>query len=234
MVLARNAAAGRGFLYPFPSFSGQSDFVSQKSCICVTLMSQNPPVLLPRKSVFRHTLPHRRVRRQPLFRVSRKQRYNTLDFASKIVCQQGCCAPLLETQQQRDVPFAIPHFPRRCIYKLQKAACHACSENAKGSLRRCVAQTSFWAEMQKKGTVVSSAFPRSARRGRKITSRENFNIAKRGMIFSKNHPALFHILFRCLYSVEAPRLPVIQISSISSRLCQYGSIHAARSFRHLR
>lgn len=83
MVLARNAAARRGVLYTFASFSSQSDFVSQKSCICVTLMSQNPPVLLPRKSVCRHTLPHRRVRRQPLFRVSRKQRYNTLDFAKQ-------------------------------------------------------------------------------------------------------------------------------------------------------
>ena len=45
--------------------------------------SQNPPVLLPRKSVCRHTLPHRRVHRQPLFRVSRKQRYNTLDFPTE-------------------------------------------------------------------------------------------------------------------------------------------------------
>ena len=34
VVLARNAAAGRGLLYPFPSFSGQSDFASQKSCVC--------------------------------------------------------------------------------------------------------------------------------------------------------------------------------------------------------
>ena len=63
----------------------------------------------------------------------------------------GRLAPLLEIQRQRDIPFAIPHFPRWCIYKLQNAACNACSENAKGSLRRYVAQTSFWAEMQKKG-----------------------------------------------------------------------------------
>ena len=83
MVLARNAAAGREFLYTFASFSGQSDFAAQKSCDCVTLVSQNPPVLLPRKSVCCHTLPHRRVRRQPLSRVSRKQRYNTLDFAKQ-------------------------------------------------------------------------------------------------------------------------------------------------------
>ena len=70
-------------VYTFTSFSGQSDFASQKSCVCVTLVSQNPPVLLPRKSVCCHTLPHRRVCRQPLSRVSRKQRYNTLDFAKQ-------------------------------------------------------------------------------------------------------------------------------------------------------
>lgn len=151
MVLARNAAAGRRLLYTFTSFSGQSDFASQKSCICVTLVSQNPPVLLPQKSICRHTLPCRRVHRHPLSRVSRKQRYNTLDFAEQNRVPTGRLAPLLETPRQRDAPFAIPHFPRRCIYKLQKAACHACSENAKGSLRRCVAQTSFWTGMQKKG-----------------------------------------------------------------------------------
>ena len=150
MVLVRNAAAERGLLYTFTSFSGQSDFASQKSCICVTLVSQNPPVLLLRKSVCCHTLPHRRVRRQPLSRVCRKQRYNTLDFPAENRVPTGRLAPLLGTQRQRNAPFEIPHFPRECMYKLQNAACNACSENAKGSLRRCVAQTSFWTEMQKK------------------------------------------------------------------------------------
>ncbi len=40
---------------------------------------------------------------QPLFRVSRNQgvtRCNTLDFASKVVCQRGAAAPL-ETQEKR-------------------------------------------------------------------------------------------------------------------------------------
>lgn len=77
------AAAGRELIYTSASFSGQSDFAFQKSCICVTLVSQNPPVLLTRKSLCCHTLPHRRVCRQPLSRVSRKQRYNTLDFAKQ-------------------------------------------------------------------------------------------------------------------------------------------------------
>jgi len=90
---------------------------------------------------------------------------NTLDFAEQNRVPTGQLAPLLETPRQRDVPFAIPHFPRRCIYKLQKAACHACSENAKGSLCGCMAQTSFWAEMQKKGMIVSSAFPQPAAAG---------------------------------------------------------------------
>ena len=58
----------------------------------------------------------------PLFRVSRKQRYNTLDFAKQNRVPTGMLAPLLETQRQRDSPFAIPHFPRRCIYKLQKCS----------------------------------------------------------------------------------------------------------------
>lgn len=34
--------------------------------------------------------PRSRWRSQPLSSVSRKQRYNTLDFPRKIVCQQGC------------------------------------------------------------------------------------------------------------------------------------------------
>ena len=33
----------------------------------------------------------------------------SLDFASKIVCQQGCCSPLLEAQSQGDFSLWIPH-----------------------------------------------------------------------------------------------------------------------------
>ena len=45
---------------------------------------------------------------QPLSSVSGRKRYNTLDFASKIVCQQGCFSPLLETQSQGISPLWIP------------------------------------------------------------------------------------------------------------------------------
>ena len=65
---------------------------------------------------------HNLWRRKPLSRVSRKQRYNTLDFPAENRVPTGMLAPLLETQRQRDVPFEIPHFPLQCIYKLRNAA----------------------------------------------------------------------------------------------------------------
>ena len=46
----------------------------------------------------------RRIRKAAAVR----QRYNTLDFASKVVCQQGCCSPLLETQSRRGFRFGSP------------------------------------------------------------------------------------------------------------------------------
>ena len=51
---------------------------------------------------------------QPLSSVSGRQRYNTLDFASKIVCQQGCFSPLLETQSRGVASLWTPtYFPRK-------------------------------------------------------------------------------------------------------------------------
>ena len=150
VVLVRNAAAERGLLYTFTSFSGQSDFASQKSCICVTLVSQNPPVLLPRKSVCCHTLPHRRVRRQPLFRVRRKQRYNTLDFAKQNRVPTGMLAPLLETQRQKERSLCNPSFPSQ-VY-VQTAKTQIVMPALKMQKEACPLpeRASFWAEMQKK------------------------------------------------------------------------------------
>lgn len=56
---------------------------------------------------------------QPLSSVSGRKRYNTLDFASKIVCQQGCFSPLLETQSQGISPLWTPHiFSSQMVPKL--------------------------------------------------------------------------------------------------------------------
>ena len=41
---------------------------------------------------------------------SAPQRYNTLDFPREVVCQQGCCSPLLETQSQGVAPLWTPLF----------------------------------------------------------------------------------------------------------------------------
>ncbi len=72
-----------GFYIPLLPFPASRILLLKNPAFVLYLTSQNPPVLLPRKSVCCHTLPHRRVRRQPLSRVSRKQRYNTLDFAKQ-------------------------------------------------------------------------------------------------------------------------------------------------------
>ena len=71
-------------------------------------------LMLPRKG--QSFLPERRncnhtFRGVLHFRLpSALQRYNTLDFPRKIVCQQGCYSPLLETQSQRgSTPLWIPH-----------------------------------------------------------------------------------------------------------------------------
>ena len=123
------AAAGRELIYTSASFSGQSDFASQKSCICaVAHITKSACPTAAKKRLLPHSAAPQSMP-PPLFRVSRKQRYNTLDFAEQNRVPTGMLAPLLETQRQRDVPFAIPHFPRRCIYKLQKCSLIAQLEN---------------------------------------------------------------------------------------------------------
>ena len=111
----RVAAAGRGLIYTSASFSGQSDFVSQEFCICVnTVVTKSACPTAAEKRLSASICLCRRCRSQPLSSVSGRKRYNTLDFASKIVCQQGCFSPLLETQSQGDVPLWTPHFSSHC------------------------------------------------------------------------------------------------------------------------
>ena len=47
---------------------------------------------------------------QPLSSVSGRKRYNTLDFASKIVCQQGCSRPYWKPRAEGIFPLWTPHF----------------------------------------------------------------------------------------------------------------------------
>ena len=133
MVLVRVAAEGRGLIYTSASFSGQSDFVSQKFCICVnTVVTKSACPTAAEKRLSASICLCRRCRSQPLSSVSRKQRYNTLDFASKIVCQQGCFSPLLETQSRGVASLWTPtYFPRKWYPNCKNAVCYLSSENTK-------------------------------------------------------------------------------------------------------
>ena len=136
MVVLVCRYGGTRAVYTSASFSGQSDFAFQKSCTCVTLVSQNPPVLLPQKSICRHTLPCCRARRQPLSRVSRKQRYNTLDFAKQNRVPTGMLrAPIGNPASKEIAPLCTPHiFFAASTQTVKIAVWRHCSENTKATV----------------------------------------------------------------------------------------------------
>lgn len=109
VVLERNAAAGRGlYIYLF-SLLRPDRFCDSNSCICGnTAVTKSVCPTAAAKCLPDAICPHSRWRSQPLSDVRREQRYNTLDFASKIVCQQGCFSTLLETQSRGISPLWTP------------------------------------------------------------------------------------------------------------------------------
>ena len=84
--------------------------------------SQNPPVLLTRKSVCCHTLLHRRVRRHPLSRVSRKQRYNTLDFAKQNRVPTGMLRAPIGNPAAKRCSLCNPSFPSQVHIQTAKGS----------------------------------------------------------------------------------------------------------------
>ena len=111
--IPRFAASGKAhsfrcssFPHKISDFAGdpfsQSDFASQKSCVCaVAHITKSACPTAAEKCLPTAICPYSRWRSQPLSRVSRKQRYNTLDFAKQNRVPTGMLAPLLETQRQR-------------------------------------------------------------------------------------------------------------------------------------
>ena len=82
-----------------------ADDTAGRQCISAPPASLFLSLMLPRKG---QPFPPERRNCSHTFRgvlqfrlLSAPQRYNTLDFPEKVVCQQGCCSPLLETQSQR-------------------------------------------------------------------------------------------------------------------------------------
>ena len=112
VVLVRIAAAGRGLLYTFTSFSGQSDFASQKSYICaVTHVTKSACPPAAEKRLPTAICPYSRWRSQPLSSVSRKQRYNTLDFPTENRVPTGMLrAPIGNPASKGIFPSELPIF----------------------------------------------------------------------------------------------------------------------------
>ena len=79
--------------FPMPTTHEQPDFAHAKSFVLCSLQPTKSACSAAAEKCLSGV-------GQPLSSVSGRQRYNTLDFASKIVCQQGCFSPLLETQSQ--------------------------------------------------------------------------------------------------------------------------------------
>ena len=109
----RVAAEGRGLIYTSASFSGQSDFVSQKFCICVnTVVTKSACPTAAEKRLSASICLCRRCRSQPLSSVSRKQRYNTLDFPTENRVPTGMLlAPIGNPEPKRLRPSGHPACP---------------------------------------------------------------------------------------------------------------------------
>ena len=86
----------------------------------VTYSPQNPPVLLPLKTVCL-------AWDNPLSSISGRKRYNTLYFASKVVCQMGALPPLeTPTRKGGTLPLHGAHtafscYPALRLYRLSKS-----------------------------------------------------------------------------------------------------------------
>ncbi len=118
------AAAGRGLIYTSVSFSGQADFVSQNSRICVnTIVTKSACPTAAEKCLSASFCLCRRCRSQPLSSVSRKQRYNTLDFPKENRVPTGMLLAPIGNPEPRDcTPLDTPVFVT-CVYYKPALAC---------------------------------------------------------------------------------------------------------------
>ena len=93
--------------FPMPTTHEQADFAHAKSFVLCSVQPTKSACSAAAEKCLSGV-------GQPLSSVSGRKRYNTLDFASKIVCQQGCFSPLLETQSQGIAFLWTPaYFPRK-------------------------------------------------------------------------------------------------------------------------
>ena len=117
--LTRGTDAAAGFIYllrprchrksfrtassfPMPTTHEQADFAHAKSFVLCSFQPTKSACSASAEKCLSGV-------GQPLSSVSGRQRYNTLDFASKIVCQQGCSRPYWKPRAKGFHPFGYPH-----------------------------------------------------------------------------------------------------------------------------
>ena len=148
VVLVHVAAAGRGLIYTSASFSGQSDFVSQKFCICVnTVVTKSACPTAAEKRLSASICLCRRCRSQPLSSVSRKQRYNTLDFAEQNRVPTGMLrAPIGNPASKGIFPSELPIFSSQTGTQTVKTQFGTPAQKMQKEVRTDEWRTSFFAD----------------------------------------------------------------------------------------
>ena len=144
----RVAAEGRGLIYTSASFSGQSDFVSQKFCICVnTVVTKSACPTAAEKRLSASICLCRRCRSQPLSSVSRKQRYNTLDFAEQNRVPTGMLrAPIGNPASKGMFPSELPIFSSQTGTQTVKTQFGTPAQKMQKEVRTDERRTSFFAD----------------------------------------------------------------------------------------
>lgn len=131
--------------FPMPTTHEQADFAHAKSFVLCSFQPTKSACSAAAEKCLSGV-------GQPLSSVSGRKRYNTLDFASKIVCQQGCSRPYWKPCVKGDSPpLNTPYF-LRCEYpSCKNTVWNTCSENAKEAVlshNTCVVELLSFIELQ--------------------------------------------------------------------------------------
>ena len=139
---------GRRLLYTSASFSGQADFVSQKSCICAATHVTKPACPTDaEKRLPTAICSYSRWRSQPLSRVSRKQRYNTLDFPTENRVPTGMLrAPIGNPASKGIFPSELPIFSSQTGTQTVKTQFGTPAQKMQKKVRTDEWRTSFFAD----------------------------------------------------------------------------------------
>lgn len=153
--LTRGTDAAAGFIYllrprchrksfrtasrfPMPTTHEQADFAHAKSFVLCSFQPTKSACSASAEKCLSGV-------GQPLSSVSGRKRYNTLDFASKIVCQQGAARPYWKPRAKGIASlWTLAIFFTRRYPNCKNAVCHRCEENTKGSICAKIARAQLF------------------------------------------------------------------------------------------